>query len=326
MSKKSDMQAALEGHQPTGAVPIWEIEFHAWDRASGRHVMLGQEFAALSPAEREKALYANAEILISVSHDLHYAALTVPGGYWEVAPGTPAYYWLPGEARYRQIEVLHEVGVGDLMLVAVSGGVMAMPGATNYVGFAYKLFDAPEEIDEQAQNTLAHGLEAARRFRDMGIEALITASDIADNHGPFFSPQQMERFILPYLRKWARGVREMGGYAILHTDGDLAPCLEGIAASGIHALQAIDPVAGMDIRLVKEQVGDRLCLCGNVDCGLLVNGAPEQVYAATQALLLDCKAGGRLVLGASNAVQQAVSMENYRAMICAWQEFGAYEP
>ena len=320
------MQAALEGRQPPGAVPIWEIEFHAWDGASGRHVILGQEFAALSPAEQEKALYANAEILISVSHDLHYAALTVPGGYWEVSPGTPAYYWLPGEARYRQIEVLYEIGVGDLMLVAGSGGVMAMPGATNYVEFAYKLFDAPQEIDAQAQNTLAHGLEAARRFRDMGIEALFTSSDIADNHGPFFNPQQMERFILPYLAKWAHGVREMGGYAIMHTDGDLSPCLEGIAESGLHALQAIDPIAGMDIRRVKEEVGTRLCLCGNVDCGLLVNGTPEQVHAETRALLLDCKPGGGLVLGASNAVQRAVPMENYRAMIRAWQEHGAYAP
>jgi len=326
MSKKRDMQAALEGRQPPGAVPIWEIEFHAWDRASGRHVILGQEFAALSLAEQEKALYANAEILISVSHDLHYAALTVPGGYWEVSPGTAAYYWLPGEARYRQIEVLYEVGVGDLMLVAGSGGVMAMPGATNYVEFAYKLFDAPHEIDAQAQHTLAHGLEAARRFRDMGIEALFTASDIADNHGPFFNPQQMERFILPYLAKWAHGVREMGGYAILHTDGDLSPCLEGIAESGLHALQAIDPIAGMDIRRVKEEVGTRLCLCGNVDCGLLVKGTPEQVYHETRALLLDCKPGGGLVLGASNAVQRAVSIENYGAMIRAWQEHGAYGP
>ncbi len=244
----------------------------------------------------------------------------------EIAPGTPAYYWLPGEARYRQIEVLCEVGIGDLMLVSGSGGVMAMPGAKTYVEFSYKLFDAPQEIDAQARNALARGLEAARRFRDMGIEALFTASDIADNHGPFFNPQQMERFILPYLKEWAHGVREMGGYAILHTDGDVSPCLEGIAESGIHALQAIDPIAGMDIRRVKEEMAGRLCLCGNVDCGLLVNGAPEQVYAETRALLLDCKPGGGLVLGASNAVQRAVSMENYRAMICAWQEYGAYEP
>ena len=321
---KEDMKAALECRQPSQAVPIWEIEFHPWDQASSRHVILGEEFAALSPADQHKALYANAEILLSVAESLNFAALSVPTSYWEIAPGAPAYYWLPGEARFRQVEVLQEVGVGDLMLVGGSGGVMAMPGASNYVEFAYKLFDAPEEIDQMARQSLQGGLETARRLRDLGIEAMFTASDIADNLGPYFNPEQMERFVLPYLRKWAEGIRDMGCYSILHTDGDVSRCLEDIADSGIHAFQAIDPVAGMDIRQVKAQVGDRLCLCGNVDSGLLVSGSPEETYVVTRDLLLDCKAGGGLVLGASNAVQQEVPIENYRAMIRAWEEYGKY--
>jgi uroporphyrinogen decarboxylase len=81
----------------------------------------------------------------------------------------------------------------------------------------------------------------------------------------------------------------------------------------------------MDIRQVKEAVRGRLCLCGNVDCGLLVKGTPEQIYVETRSLLLDCKSDGGLVLGASNAVQRAVPMENYRAMIDAWQDFGEYD-
>jgi uroporphyrinogen decarboxylase len=134
----------------------------------------------------------------------------------------------------------------------------------------------------------------------------------------------MERFILPYLRRWAAAVKEMGHYALLHTDGDLGTCLEDLADSGIDALQAVDPVAGMDMRATKEAVGDRLCLCGNIDCGLLVMGTPEEVYAATRTLLLENKAGGGLVLGASNAVQVEAPVENYWAMIEAWQAFGQY--
>jgi uroporphyrinogen decarboxylase len=323
VSKMSDMIDALCGRQPADAVPVWELEFHLWDQASGRHIVLGQEFAALSRVEQERALHANAEIMLSVSDALCFAALTVPSGYWEIAPGEPAYYWLPGEARYRQVEVLRQMA-GDLVLIGNSGGVMAMPGAAEYVTFSYKLFDAPEEIDERAQATLERGLQQARRFCDLGVEAAYTASDIADNHGLFFSPAQMERFILPYLRRWAEGVREMGCYAILHTDGDVTACLEAFADSGLHALQAIDPVAGMDIRAVKAQVGDRLCLCGNVDCGLLVRGTPQEVYDQTRYLLADCAAGGGLVLGASNAVQVEASIENYRAMIDAWREYGQY--
>ena len=323
MSAKQDVIDALEGRQPAGAVPIWEIEFHSWDQASGQHVVLGEEFARLSPAHAERALHANAEIILSVAQELHFAALTVPGGYWEIAPDAPAYYWLPGDARFRQVEILRDMA-RDLALVAGTGGVIGMPNASVYVEFCYKLFDAPQEIDEIARTGLDHGLEMARRFRDLGIEIMFTASDIADNRGMFFNPAQMERFVLPYLRLWSTEIRGMGCYGILHTDGDVNVCLEDFADSGLHALQAIDPVAGMDIRAVKEQVGDRLCLCGNVDCGLLVNGTPEQVYAQTRDLLCDCKAGGGLVLGASNAVQVEAPIENYRAMIEAWRDHGQY--
>jgi uroporphyrinogen decarboxylase len=89
-------------------------------------------------------------------------------------------------------------------------------------------------------------------------------------------------------------------------------------------MQAIDPIAGMDIRKTKDIVKGRLCLCGNVDCGLLVAGTPEAVYAATRELLVTCKEGGAFVLGASNAVQAEVSVANYEALLQAWQEFGKY--
>jgi hypothetical protein len=46
----------------------------------------------------------------------------------------------------------------------------------------------------------------------------------------------------------------------------------------------------------------------------------------TRDLLHDCKPGGGFVLGASNAVQEQVPMANYRAMICAWEEWGKYRP
>lgn len=324
MARVQDLIDAFEHRQPAGAVPLWELGFHLWDQVSGRHVVLGNEFAGLTPAEQTRALYSNAEIILVVSEKLCFSALTVPGSYWEIAPGVPAYYWLPGEARFRQTEILCKMAV-DLALVGNTGGVMAMPGASEYVTFAYQLFDAPAEIDERARTTLQRGLLTARRFRDLGVRFVYTASDIADNRGLFFSPAQMARFVLPYLRSWATGVREQGLYGILHTDGDVTACLDEIADSGLHALQAIDPVAGMDMPAVKARVGDRLCLCGNVDCGLLVSGTPEQVYEQTQDVLRGSMAGGGLVLGASNAVQPEVPVDNYCALVQAWRDHGRYD-
>ncbi len=99
------MLAALQKRVPEN-VPTWELEFHHWDQASGRHLVLGREFAALSAAEQRSALALNADIIVSVAGQLHFAAINVPGSYWEIAPGVPAYFWLPDEARLKQVELL----------------------------------------------------------------------------------------------------------------------------------------------------------------------------------------------------------------------------
>lgn len=315
------MMAALQQRQPPTAVPIWELEFHAWDAVSGKHMLLGREFEALTAAEQEKAMGANAEIMIEVAAEMHWSALTAPGGYWEQAPGQLAYYCLPEDARFRQFAILRELAPSDLMLIGNGGGVLT----ANYSEeFCEQMFEEPEIIDALAQRALSYGLEQAKHFRDLGADAVFTASDIADNSGPFFNPQQMERWIYPNLRRWVDEVRAMGLFSILHSDGDLNRYINELASSGVNALQAIDTIAGMDIVASKAKVAGRLCLCGNVDCGLLLTGTPEQIFESTKQLLLACKPGGGFVLGASNAVQPDVPAANYRAMIDAWKQYGSY--
>lgn len=318
-NRKQDMITALEHRPPSGGVPLWELEFQAWDAASGKHVVLGREFEALSATGQERAMYTNAEIMLSVADEMCFAALSSPNAYWYQAPGELAYYCMPGETRFRQLEILRELAPGDLMLISTTGGII---GANYSVEFCGQMVDEPEAVDAMARKRLDGAMELAKRFRDCGAEAVISPSDMADNSGPFFKPEYMERWILPYLKEWSDRIRAMGMYAILHSDGNLTRYMDAIAATGIDAIQAIDPVAGMDMLETKETVGDRLCLCGNIDCGMLLRGTPDDVFAATRTLLETCKHGGGLVLGASNAVQPEVPVENYRAMIDAWKVYG----
>jgi uroporphyrinogen decarboxylase len=282
-------------------------------------MMLGREFEALTTIAQEEALHANAEIMIGVAAEMHWSALTTPAPFWNQAPGQLAYYVLPDEARFRQVAILRELAPKDLMLVVNGGGIL---GADYSEEFCEWMFDEPEIIDGIANKRLSDGVETARRFRDLGAEAVISPSDIADNSGPFFSPPQMDRWIYPFLKHWSDALRAMDLFSILHSDGNLMPYVDQLADSGIDALQAIDPVAGMDIVATKAKVAGRLCLCGNVDCGMLLMGTPEKVFDATRELLLACKPGGGFVLGASNAVQPEVPVANYRAMIEAWKEYG----
>jgi uroporphyrinogen decarboxylase len=324
MTKRDDLIAALHNRQPDGNVPVWELEFHLWDAVSGKHLLVGAEFASLTEREKERAVYSNAEIYVSVCEKLHFAALTLPSMYWEIGPGYPAYYWLPEEWRDRQTLAVRRMAPADLMLVANCSALLGIPMGEEYVPFAYRLFDAPDEIQETAEAKLSEGIESAARFFDLGVEIGLSTSDLADNHSTYMNPGQLDRYVWPYLARWAEALKEMGMISILHSDGNLSACLDQIADSGVNCLQAIDPTAGMELLTVKEKVGGRICLSGNVDCRLLVASAPQAVYESTAALLQSCKQGGGFILGAANAVQSAVPLENYLALIQAWKDFGPY--
>ncbi len=314
------MKDAFIFKKPMERIPVWEIEFQLWDKFSGDHMVLGREYENLTYIEQERALHQNAEIISSVSNKLHFAAISVPGRFWQYAPGLPAYYWLPDDARLKQIKLIKEYCGDEYMLIAGSGGVMGMPSSSEYESFCYKLFDSPELIDERARNLYEAGIESAKKLINAGIDAVVTASDIADNRGVFYNREQMNRFILPYLQKWAQKVKDMGLFAILHSDGNLYQYINEIADSGINALQALDPLAGMDMIKVKEIVGDRICLCGNINCGILIDGTEESViYDSTMKLLRYFRNRGGFILGVSNAVQTEVSTKSYLQIIRAYE-------
>lgn len=323
MTGRERFLAALSG-QMADRVPLWELEFHLFDKYAERPLVLGQAFARLTAAQKDIALHENAETIVTVALKLGHSAITTPGRYWEVAPGEPAYWWLPEDYHWQQLATLRKAAGDELALVRGVPGMICPPGGAGYEEFCYRLFDAPEEIDAQAEQTLAAGLEFARKARDLGADAVFNACDIADNHGVFFSPAQLDRFWLPYLHRWATAVQEMGLYTILHSDGNLTQILEPLAASPLQALQAIDPIAGMDLAYTKNLVGERLCLCGNVDCGVLHFGPTEKIRDLTSRTLEIGKPGGRFVLGASNAVFQEMPAEHYDAMVAVWREQGAY--
>ncbi len=210
MSKRDDLIAALSHRQPDGAVPIWELEFHLWDKVSRQHLVIGQEYQQLTEREKDQAVHHNAEIFISVSERCHFAALTIPSQYWEIGPGMPAYYWMPEEGRDRQAKVLRKLAPPDLMLVANCSALLGIPMREDYVSFAYRLFDAPEEIDELAVQKLQEGIQAAKRFSDLGVAVGLSTSDLADNHSTFINPAQLERYVWPYLDRWVNELIEFG--------------------------------------------------------------------------------------------------------------------
>jgi len=131
--------------------------------------------------------------------------------------------------------------------------------------------------------------------------------------------------MFPFLAREIEEVRRTGTKVMIHSDGNTMPVFEDIVSLGIDGYQAIEADAGMDIALLKDKYGDRLCLIGNVDCGnTLTYGSPSQVVAEARHVI-DCTAGGGgFILGSSNSIHDGVKLENLLAMTNTAVKYGKY--
>lgn len=83
----------------------------------------------------------------------------------------------------------------------------------------------------------------------------------------------------------------------------------------------IDFHAGMDLRKLKAQYGERITFYGNLDCGNILSfGTPDEVRRRTIECLEAGMGNGGHILTVSNAITAAVPLENYLAVVAAYRD------
>ena len=150
-------------------------------------------------------------------------------------------------------------------------------------------------------------------------------ADYCLNDGPFLSPTQFGEFVTPYLARLLKGYREMGVYAIKHTDGNIMPIVDQLVEANPHALHSLDPQGGIDIAEVKALYGDRVCLAGNVNCGLIDTGAEQEYLDSVRYALTHGMPGGGYIFCTSNCIYTGMKLERYDRILDVWREMGNYE-
>jgi uroporphyrinogen decarboxylase len=183
----------------------------------------------------------------------------------------------------------------------------------------------PELVEVVLDKVLVCNLEIVRRAIRAGAEVIILGDDYASNKGPMMSPAMFARFLLPRLKRMIDMIHEEGALCIKHSDGDLYPILNAIVSAGPDGINPIEPVAGMELKKVKQLVGDRVCLTGNIDCAhLLPHGTPEQVREAVRQAITNAAPGGGYILCSSNSIHSSCNPRNFVTMVRACHEFGKY--
>ncbi len=316
VTPREGFAAALERRGLTGRVPHFELVFYLTMEALGKvHPSHRSYHQWDQMKEKERQLHREemADIYIATAERFEHSAI-----FLHPNPNTL-------EETLRLIDLVRGKSGNRYFLMLHGDATFGIPSGERMAEFSCRLADEPKALKAEAAAMVGRALKRAERLaRHGGLDGFALCSDYCFNIGPFLSPQQFGEFVTPYLTRLIRGYRDMGFYTIKHTDGNVMPIIDQLVEAGPHALHSLDPQAGVDIAEVKRLYGDRVCLIGNVNCGLMDTGTDEEVVESARYCLRHGMPDGGYIFSTSNCIYTGMRLARYELILDVWRREGNY--
>lgn len=208
----------------------------------------------------------------------------------------------------------------DRLIFTYGDGTHGVPHGSDLLDYVYSIKDKPKEVKNEASRMVKRVIQYSKRLIDSGFDGFVQTQDYATNAGPFLSPEMFKEFVTPYLFELTEAQRDMGGFVIKHTDGNIIPIIDQLLECSPHAIHSLDPQADMDIKKIKSLYGERVCLIGNVECNLLQTGTKAELLESSEYAMSNGKPGGGYIFSTSNCVFKGAKLENYLLVHEYWKK------
>ncbi len=160
---------------------------------------------------------------------------------------------------------------------------------------------------------------------DAGAHAILISSAFAG--ASFIGRHQYEEFVLPCERAVVAGIKRHADIPVYtHTCGDIGDRLDLMEATGTNGIDTLDPppLGTVEIAEAKRQTAGRLFLKGNLDSVALMNGTPEEAFAAARERIEAAATGGGYILSTACSVAPATPPGNIEQLRKAAECYGRY--
>ena len=320
MTPREKLIHALERRPPLpGRVPHFELVYFLTMETFGKVHPAHRNYTQWGQmTERERQLHRldQTRIYIETAERFEHCAILLHP-HEELSPASF------DEIR-RTIDVVRELSGDRFFLMLHGDATPAIPSGAGMEELSVRMADEPEKVEAAVESKMNMMLELSGKLKPHGLDGLFLGSDYCFNSGPFLPMAWFDQFVTPYLGKLIEGYRSMGLYTIKHTDGNIMPILDRLVDARPHAIHSLDPQGGVDMAVVKKFCGNRVCLIGNVNCGLMDTGADEEVAASARYALKHGMPGGAYVFSTSNCVYTGMRPERYELILDIWRKEGNY--
>ncbi|HME42451.1 MAG TPA: uroporphyrinogen decarboxylase family protein [Syntrophorhabdales bacterium] len=225
-------------------------------------------------------------------------------------------------ARYEQVSKWIDQYKGDYAVFArIRLGSASMLESMGIVEFAYNIYDNPDLIKEVHRRFSEWSAKVVEHLNKMDFHFYWVNDDHADTRSTWMSREQYQEFFLPYQKIVADAIRKPW---VFHSDGNLLPILDDLLTLGMAGIHPIQPSA-MDIKKIKANYGNRVCILGNIDLDYtLTLGSPEEVDKEVKERIATTGVNGGYIVTSANSLTDYCKTENVWAMARAVKKYGKY--
>jgi uroporphyrinogen decarboxylase len=141
-------------------------------------------------------------------------------------------------------------------------------------------------------------------------DAMWFYEDMGFKEKPFMSPAMYKEIVEPGHKKLFDFSHDLGLKVIVHSCGFVEPLVPGLIRAGMNCLQAMEVKAGMDVRKLAKQFGDRISFCGGLDIRLLAaNDRPAMLAEMRSKVLPVLKMGSGFIIHSDHSIPPEVDHE-----------------
>lgn len=226
------------------------------------------------------------------------------------------YLLLPPERYDRGEWDAQREAVGDLGIFGPTVGIPGLHVANewfdgNLTAATYAMVDYPALVDqlmewylEQCRRYLEFYLREQPDFVLLGASGLLTLQ----------SPATFARWSLPAVAEFTRALRHAGIPSMLHACGKQRLLVDAfVEHTDLDCVNPLEmaPMGDCDLREVKQAVGNRIALMGNLHTTrTMLHGTPDEVEAAALDALSAARGGGGFIMSTGDQCGRDTPEEN----------------
>lgn len=193
-----------------------------------------------------------------------------------------------------------------------------------FVNFTRYVYQKPDFVKRVIDFWTGLYLQYMDAIMKSGLEVVLGGDDLGQKTGPIMRPELVEKLFGESYRRVSELVHKQNKKLIWHSCGNIYAFLDKFIEWGFDGVLTLEPTAGMELGKVREQVGHKLVLVGNLDVAyLLVRGTREEVEAAVKRAIREAAKGGGYVLSPSHS-HTSVDPTRLEWMVEAAHRYGKY--